>query len=72
MYKALKFEWLFETFCPASTFESAGRSEARNPQRFIYVTLHTMHPFQKRQTAFQFFKCINQIYFHIGLTVFVS
>jgi hypothetical protein len=39
MYKTLGFKWLFEVFCPASAFVSADSVEARNPQRFIHVTV---------------------------------
>ena len=39
VYKTLGFKWLIEAFCPASTFVSADRDEARNPQRFIHVTV---------------------------------
>ena len=39
MYKTLGFSWLLEVFCPASAFVSAYRYEARNPQRFIHVTV---------------------------------
>jgi len=39
MYKTLGFKWLFETFCPASAFVSVDSDEARNPQRFIHVTV---------------------------------
>ena len=39
MYKTLGFKWLFEMFCPAAAFVSADRVEARNPQRFIHVTV---------------------------------
>lgn len=39
MYKTLGFKWLLEVFCPASAIVSADRDEARNPQRFIHVTV---------------------------------
>jgi hypothetical protein len=39
MYKTLGFRRLCETFCPASAFVTADRDEARNPQRFIHVTV---------------------------------
>lgn len=39
MYKTLGFKWLIECFCPASAFMSADSDEARNPQRFIHVTV---------------------------------
>jgi len=39
MYKTLGFKWLSQKFCPASAFVSADRDEARNPQRFIHVTV---------------------------------
>lgn len=41
MYKTLGFRWLLESFCPASAFVSADSDEARNPQRFIHVTVTT-------------------------------
>ena len=39
MYKTLGFKWLHECFCPASAFVTSDRDEARNPQRFIHVTV---------------------------------
>ena len=39
MYKTLGFKCLIEAFYPASAFVSADRDEARNPQRFIQVTV---------------------------------
>lgn len=39
MYKTLGFRWLFEVSCPASAFATADRNEARNPQRFIHVSV---------------------------------
>jgi len=39
MYKTLGFKWLLEEFCPASAFATADRVVARNPQRFIHVTV---------------------------------
>ena len=39
MYKTLGFKWLLGMFCPASAFVSADKDEARNPQRFIHVTV---------------------------------
>jgi hypothetical protein len=39
MYKTLGVKWLFETSCPASAFVTADRDEARNPQRFIHVSV---------------------------------
>ena len=39
MYKTLGFKWLFGTFCPAPAFLTADSDEARNPQRFIHVTV---------------------------------
>jgi hypothetical protein len=39
MYKTLGAKCLFETFCPASAFATADRDEARNPQRFIHVSV---------------------------------
>jgi hypothetical protein len=39
MYKTLGVKWLLEVFCPASAFVTADRDEARNPQRFIHVSV---------------------------------
>ena len=39
MYKTLGFMWLHKVFCPASAFATADREEARNPQRFIHVSV---------------------------------
>jgi hypothetical protein len=39
MYKTLGFRWLHDIFCPASAFVTADSDEARNPQRFIHVTV---------------------------------
>lgn len=39
MYKTLGFNWLIEVFCPALAFVTADSEEARNPQRFIHVTV---------------------------------
>ena len=39
MYKTLGFKWLFGTFCPAPAFLTADSDEARNPQRFIHVSV---------------------------------
>jgi hypothetical protein len=39
MYKTLGSKWLYEVFFPASAFVSADSDEARNPQRFIHVTV---------------------------------
>jgi len=39
MYKTLGSMWLHEAFCPASAFVTADSDEARNPQRFINVTV---------------------------------
>ncbi len=39
MYKTLWFNWLLVAFCPASAFVSVHGDEARNPQRFIHVTV---------------------------------
>jgi len=46
MYKTLGFKWLFGTFCPAPAFLTADSDEARNPQRFIHVTV--VGKFKKR------------------------
>jgi hypothetical protein len=43
MYKTLGFKWLLEVLCPASAFVSADSDEARNPQRFIHVTVSNKH-----------------------------
>jgi|GEM_PF-603638 len=50
MYKTLGVRWLLECFCPASTFVSADRDEARNPQRFIHVTVMPHPKKTTRQT----------------------
>ena len=39
MYKILGVKWLLECFCPASAFATADSDEARNPQRFIHVSV---------------------------------
>ncbi len=39
MYKTLGVMWLSQAFCPASAFVSADKNQARNPQRFIHVTV---------------------------------
>ena len=39
MYKTLGFKWLLVVFCPASAFATADSDEARNPQRFIHVSV---------------------------------
>jgi hypothetical protein len=39
MYKTLGFRWLLEAFCPAFAFATADSDEARNPQRFIHVSV---------------------------------
>ena len=39
MYKTLGFKWLIEVFCPASAFATADSDEARNPLRFIHVSV---------------------------------
>jgi hypothetical protein len=39
MYKTLGFKRLLEGFCPASAFVTADSDEARNPQRFIHVSV---------------------------------
>jgi len=49
MYKTLWIRWLHECFCPASAFATADRDEARNPQRFIHVTV--MGKFEKRHSG---------------------
>jgi hypothetical protein len=47
MYKTLGFKWLLKAFCPASAFVSADSDEARNPQRFIHVTVGLNYKNQK-------------------------
>ena len=50
MYKTLGFKWLHEVFCPASAFATADRNEARNPQRFIHVTVRlSKNPFSPQK-----------------------
>ena len=49
MYKTLGFKWLLEVFSPASAFATADRDEARNPQRFIHVTV--MGKFMKQHST---------------------
>lgn len=39
MYKTLGFRWLFEVSCPESAFVTADSDVARNPQRFIHVSV---------------------------------
>ncbi len=39
MYKTLGVKLLIEVSCPASAFATADREVARNPQRFIHVTV---------------------------------
>jgi len=39
MYKTLGVRRLIESFCLASAFATADSDEARNPQRFIHVTV---------------------------------
>lgn len=39
MYKTLGFWWLLDVSCPASAFVTADSDEARNPQRFIHVSV---------------------------------
>ena len=39
VYKTFEFKQLNQAFCPASAFVQADKYEARNPQRFIYVTV---------------------------------
>lgn len=52
MYKTLGFKWLFEMFCPASAFVTADSDEARNPQRFIHVTVVANFKISARQLIF--------------------
>ena len=49
MYKTLGAKWLYKVLCPASAFATADSDEARNPQRFIHVTVttHTKNPTRK-------------------------
>ena len=51
MYKTLGFRWLFEVFCPALAFATADRDEARNPQRFIHVSVGVNAIRKNDQTA---------------------
>jgi hypothetical protein len=39
MYKTLRSKWLCVVFCPALAFVTADRDDARNPQRFMHVTV---------------------------------
>jgi len=39
VYKTLGVKWLNQSPCPASAFVSVDNDEARNPQRFIHVTV---------------------------------
>lgn len=39
MYKTLGFRWLLVVFSPVTAFVLADKDEARNPQRFIHVTV---------------------------------
>jgi hypothetical protein len=56
MYKTLGDKWLFEVSCPASAFATADSDEARNPQRFIHVSV--MRHFKKNINDFSnFLKC---------------
>ena len=48
MYKTLGAMWLHECFCPASAFVTADKKVARNPQRFIHVTV--VRNFERRCT----------------------
>jgi hypothetical protein len=50
MYKTLGIKWLHEAFCPALAFVSADSDEARNPQRFIHVTVG-VHCKKTKQTT---------------------
>jgi len=47
VYIALGFKWLNQAFCPASAFVFADRNEARNPQRYIHVTVRA-NKFKKK------------------------
>ncbi len=53
MYKTLGFKWLFEVFCPALAFATADRKVARNPQRFIHVSVSCHCRTPDRQFNFQ-------------------
>lgn len=48
MYKTLGVRWLLECFCSASAFVSADRDLARNPQRFIHVSV-SVHTEKKEE-----------------------
>jgi len=39
MYKTLGFKSFCQVLLPASAFATADRNEARNPQRFIHVSV---------------------------------
>jgi hypothetical protein len=53
MYKTLGAMWLIEAFCPASAFVSADRDEARNPQRFIHVTVGSNAKSERNQKVIE-------------------
>lgn len=52
MYKTLGFRWLFEVSCPTSAFATADRNEARNPQRFIHVSVGSNYNRQLLQKTY--------------------
>jgi hypothetical protein len=39
MYKTLGFKWFCQRLLPATTLATADSDEARNPQRFIHVSV---------------------------------
>jgi hypothetical protein len=47
VFITLGFKWLNQAFCPTSAFVSADRDVARNPQRFIHVTV--LHHLKQKQ-----------------------
>ena len=52
IYKILGIKWFLEIFCPAPTFVTADRDEARNPQHFIYVTVvRNFKPLQNNENS---------------------
>jgi len=56
MYKTLGFKWLHEVFCPAFAFVTADRDEARNPQRFIHVTVGNKCKSDRRTDRYDSYK----------------
>ena len=58
MYITLGFKWLYESFCPTLAFATADRDEARNPQRFIHVTVLPTSPSARRENGRRITSCI--------------